>query len=290
MAGPCPCGGDQWDETGYAAAWGKRRCTRCGLLTPAKPPCSRDLTAWYETEYWKHYCEEQTGTERDNLYAHALAWLDRESPGRGAVLDVGCGGGRFLSLCRADGWQAVGVEPSPEAAAHARRRGIEVHGRSWPVPSLPDESFDAVTFINVLDHLPDPFEALREARRVLKLGGLLYVRVPNAPLHAWLRRLFVSGGLGTMAVLHLYGFGRRTFKLLLPRIGFTPIAVRTAPPASGYPYQNRVVPPAWQFRALKRADQAAYWLSRLLGLDRLGWGPSLEVLAKKTSVFMGGHP
>lgn len=290
MGGMCPCGGNGWDETGYAAAWGMRRCTQCGLLAPMNPPSSRDFTTWYETEYWKYFSEEQAGTERDNLYMHALALMDRELPGRGTVLDVGCGGGRFLSLCQADGWKAAGVEPSPEAAAHARRRGIEVHGRSWPVPSLPDESFDVVTFINVLDHLPDPFEALREARRVLKPGGLLYVRVPNAPLHAWLRRLLAHEGLGRMAVLHLYGFGRRTFKLLLPRFGFTPIAVRTAPPAAGFPYRNKVAPFGRCLRLLKRVDQAVYWLSRLSGLDRLGLGPSLEVLAKKTSVSVGGHP
>lgn len=289
MVGPCPCGGDGWDEKEYAAAWNMRRCTRCGLLAPMHPPSGRDLTAWYETEYWTHYREEQTGTERDNVYVHTLAWLDRESPRRGTVLDVGCGGGRFLSLCQADGWKAIGVEPSPEAAAHARRRGIEVHGPSWPVPSIADESVEAVTFINVLDHLPDPFDALRETHRVLKPGGLLYLRVPNAPLHMWLKRRLPYGGVGAMAVLHLYGFGRRTLELLLPRFGFAPIAVRTAPPASGYPYRNRVASAAWQLRTLKRVDQAVYWLFRLSGLDRLGWGPSLEVLAKKTSAPSGGR-
>ena len=283
----CPCGASRWEDT---AVLRMRRCSGCGLLAPVNPPYSRDLTAWYETEYWKHYHEEQTGTERDNIYAHALAWLDRRSPGRGTVLDVGCGGGRFLSLCQAKGWKAVGIEPSLDAAAHARRRGLDVLGHAWPVPSIADESVDAVTFINVLDHLPDPFEALREAARVLKPEGLLYIRVPNAPLHAWLKRSLAHAGLEQMAVLHLYGFGRRTFALLLPRLGFTPLAVRTAPPASGYPYQNRVMPPAWQYRALKRADQVLYWISRLSGLDRLGWGPSLEVLARKTSVASGAHP
>jgi SAM-dependent methyltransferase len=283
----CPCGGREWDD---AAVQSMHRCRECGLLAPVNPPYSRDLTAWYATEYWKHYHEEQTGTERDNIYAHALAWLDRRLPRHGTVLDVGCGGGRFLSLCQAKGWKTVGVEPSLDAATHARRRGLEVLGHAWPVPSIADESVEVVTFINVLDHLPDPFEALREAARVLKQEGLLYIRAPNGPLHAWLKRLLTPVGLEQVAVLHLYGFGRRTFRLLLPRFGFELLAARTSPPASGYPYQNRVEPPAWHYRALKRADQALYWISRLSGLDRLGWGPSLEVLARKTSVASGAHP
>ena len=287
MITTCPCDSSEWD---IAAVPGMRRCKGCGLLAPVNPPYSRDLTAWYETEYWKQNYEEQTGTGRDNIYAHVVAWLDRMSPRRGTVLDVGCGGGRFLSLCQVKGWKAIGVEPSLDAAVHARRRGLDVHSRAWPVPGLADESVEVVTFINVLDHLPDPFEALREAARVLKPDGLLYIRVPNAPLHAWLMWSLAYVGLDHVAVLHLYGFGRRSFSRLLPRFGFSPLAVRTSPPAQGYDYEQKSVLRAWGYSVLKLADRLLYWTSRLLGLDRLGWGPSLEVLARKTPVSPGAHP
>ena len=289
MITTCPCGSDKWDERALRETLQMRRCRGCGLLAPVNPPYSGEQAAWYETEYWKLFGEEQTGTERDNLHAHVLAWLDRLSPQRGTVLDVGCGGGRFLSLCQAKGWKAAGVEPSLEAVAFARRRGLEVHSQAWPAPVIADESVEAVTFINVLDHLPDPLEALREAARVLKPGGLLYIRVLNAPFHAWLKQLLRHVGLEQVAVLHLYGFGRRTFSRLLPRLGLAPLAVRSSPPAQGYAYQKRVMPPAWPYRALKLGDRLFYRVSRLVGLDRLGWGPSLEVMARKTSVSPGAH-
>lgn len=287
MVTTCPCGATRWDQ---AAAWRMRRCGGCGLLAPVNPSEDPDPTAWYETEYWKQNYEEQTGPGRDNVYAHVLVWLNRLAPARGTVLDIGCGGGRFLFLCRADGWKAVGVEPSHDAAIHARRRGVEVHSRAWPVPAIPDESMDAVTFINVLDHLPDPFLALREAGRVLKPGGLLYIRVPNATLHAWLKRVFAPMGLEGVTVLHLYGFGRRTFSFLLPRFGFAPLAVRTSPPAQGHPYEHGHMLRAWAYGLLKLADRAVYGMSRLAGLDRLGWGPSLEVMARKTSAPAEARP
>ena len=289
MVAACLCGSSKWDERTLTETLQMRRCRGCGLLAPVDPPHGREQTAWYETEYWKLFSEEQTGTERDNIYAHILAWMERLSPQRGTVLDVGCGGGRFLSLCQAKGWKAVGVEPSLEATALARRRGLEVHGQAWPAPVIADESVEAVTFINVLDHLPDPVGALREAARVLKPAGLLYIRVLNAPFHAWLKRSFAHVGLEQVAVLHLYGFNRRAFPLLLPRFGFEPLAVRASPPAQGYAYQKRVMPPAWQYRALKLADRVFYIASRALGLDRLGWGPSLEVMARKTSVPLEAH-
>lgn len=261
-----------------------RRCRACGLLAPLERPDGRALLAWYETDYWKKYRKEQTGTGRGNLYAHVLAWLERLSSRRGVVLDIGCGGGAFLSLCQMHGWKAVGVEPSRDAAAHARRRGLKVYWQAWPVATLADASVDAVTFINVLDHLIDPFEALREAARVLKPDGLLYLRVPNAPVHARLKRLLALVGLEDVAVLHLYGFGRRTFSVLLPRMGFAPITVRTAPPAQGHAYQKSSAFRALGYRLLKLADLAFYRMSALLGFDRLGWGASLEVMARKTPV------
>ena len=178
----------------------------------------------------------------------------------------------------------MGVEPSRAAAAHARRRGLKVYGQAWPVARIADESVDAVTFINVLDHLIDPFEALREAARVLKPSGLLYLRVLNAPVHARLKQVLARVGLEDVAVLHLYGFGRRTFSVLLPRMGFAPIAMRTAPPSQGHAYQKRSALRAGGYRLLKLADLASYRMSVHLGLDRLGWGASLEVMARKTPV------
>jgi hypothetical protein len=125
---------------------------------------------------------------------------------------------------------------------------------------------------------------------VLKPDGLLYIRVPNAALHAWAKRLLAPMGLDQVATLHLYGFGRRTFPGLLPRFGFRPFAVRTAPPAKGHPYKEDRVFRAWAYLALKVADRSWYWLSRVLLLDRLGWGPSLEVMARKTPGETGAHP
>jgi SAM-dependent methyltransferase len=288
MVETCPCGGD-WDVPELTAALRMRRCRGCGLLAPVDPPNIRDLEEWYEADYWNQYCEEQTGADRDNLYIHVLAWMDRLLPQRGTVLDIGCGGGAFLSLCQTDGWKALGIEPSRDAAALARRRGIEVQGQTWPVAALADASVDAVTFINVLDHLPDPFEALREAARVLKPEGLLYIRVPNAPLHAWLKRVLAPLGMEHVAVLHLYGFGRRTFSALLPRLGFAPIRICTASPAQGHAYRKGSAIQVGAYRLLKFVDRVFYLVSALLGLHRLGWGASLEVLARKTPASPGAH-
>jgi SAM-dependent methyltransferase len=251
-------------------------------------PDKRAMAAWYEQEYWMQYREEQTGPARDNLHAHVLMWLERLSPGRGLIVDVGCGGGAFLAASQARGWKGLGVEPSHDAAAHARQRGLTVHEGAWPVAAIADCSVDAVTFINVLDHLADPLGALRAAHRVLKPGGLLYVRVPNAPVHVLIRRVLGCVGLGRIAVLHLHGFGRRSLSAILPRMGFAPMMIKTSPPAQGCAYLKVWTPAGMSYRVLKLMDRLLYGLTALIGLDRLGWGASIEVMARKSQGPDGG--
>ena len=98
---------------------------------------------------------------------------------RGArVLDAGCGTGRNLVE-----FGGIGVDPSPDAVAAARARGVEVV--QAPVEALPfaDASFDLLLATDVLEHVEDDGAALRELRRVAAPGALLLVTVPA---HPWL--------------------------------------------------------------------------------------------------------
>ena len=100
-------------------------------------------------------------------------------PGSGArVLDAGCGSGRTMDELR--GYGAVhGIELNPAGVEHARGRGYgEVHlARVEEVP-YPDEHFDLVTCLDVIEHTPDDRRSLRELRRVVRPGGWLVVTVP----------------------------------------------------------------------------------------------------------------
>ena len=103
------------------------------------------------------------------------ATLSSEPP---KILDVGCGTGANLELLAEYG-QAEGVDVSPEALAFCRQRGLErVHlGAAEGLP-YPDESFDLVTGLDVVEHLDDDVAGLKEMRRVLRPGGRALVFVP----------------------------------------------------------------------------------------------------------------
>jgi len=95
------------------------------------------------------------------------------------LLDAGCGTGHNLQELSARG-RAAGVDLSPEALSFCRLRGVQaVRGDLLTLP-FPDATFTAVTSFDVIYHrwVSDDRAAVRELVRVLRPGGLLFVRVP----------------------------------------------------------------------------------------------------------------
>jgi hypothetical protein len=102
------------------------------------------------------------------------------------VVDVGCGGGALVRALVGQGARVTGVETSDAqlAAAVENDDGSGARylvGRAQQLP-LEDASVDAAVFMRSLHHVPrdDLLEALREARRVLRAGGIVYVAEPLA--------------------------------------------------------------------------------------------------------------
>lgn len=100
--------------------------------------------------------------------------------GRRRLLDVGAGPGLFLKTAAERGWRVLGVEPSRQAAAHARSLGIDMLEGFFNAATAAELGrFDVVHLNNVLKHVPNPLEVVALARNLLGPGGLLCLNVPN---------------------------------------------------------------------------------------------------------------
>jgi SAM-dependent methyltransferase len=125
---------------------------------------------------WRRTEEQQTP-----VYEEAIRRLGL---GRGQqVLDVGCGTGTFLGLARAAGAKPAGVDASAELLELARKRVPGADLRQGDMQFLPhaDDSFDLVTGFTSFFFARDLVAALREARRVAKAGGLVFIQVWGDP-------------------------------------------------------------------------------------------------------------
>lgn len=111
---------------------------------------------------------------------HASRAGDRKE--RRWYLDLGCAFGYYVERLSNLGWDAVGVDVSEYAIGRGRERGISnlcvAAAQSLP---FPDEFFDFVTAIDVIEHIPpeDAVAAVAETRRVLRKGGLALFATPN---------------------------------------------------------------------------------------------------------------
>jgi SAM-dependent methyltransferase len=167
----------------------------------------------------------------------------------GVLMDYGCGAGAFAAEMRDRGWNAIGMDFSPHAAAIARvHYGLRVIEGTLPHPAVAPESLDAITLRMVLEHVHDPLKLLRAAADALRPGGWLYVCVPN--LAAWGFRAFRGAWFPLRLPWHLLHFTPETLRRAVERCDLQVDAIAT----SGHT--------SWMGWSVERAarEQSAWWL------------------------------
>lgn len=143
------------------------------------------------------------------------------------VLDIGCNMGAFGKSLKADrAIEVWGVEPNPNAAEKASRLLDRVINAPFDADvALPDSAFDVVVFNDVLEHLVDPWEALRIAARKLRPGGRVVASIPNLRqvdnlVHILLEGDFRYEPLGIRDRTHLRFFTRKSAVRLFEESGY----------------------------------------------------------------------
>ena len=101
----------------------------------------------------------------------------------GSLLEIGCGEGEFLKVATENGWQTTGIEVSESAAQTAREKhGLDVLTGTIEQHQdrLAPGSFDVVVLWGLVEHVRNPGELLRTARRLVRSGGAVLLYTPNA--------------------------------------------------------------------------------------------------------------
>lgn len=114
-------------------------------------------------------------------YGKVVRWLRGRYPSGGALLDFGCGKGKFLDLASHEGWEVKGVETSVPRAEFARTNyNLDISSEAFKGGRIFDRRFDVITMFHVLEHLPRPSEVISSLlRENLSEDGTLIIEVPN---------------------------------------------------------------------------------------------------------------
>ncbi len=203
-------------------------CSACGLVqAPVTDEWRRDCERIYGQYSIYHQGAgseprvfngmDGQGHPRSDAIVGALAALGA-LPGSGRLLDVGCGNGAFLRAFGAavPGWRLNGLEVHDRhRAAIEALPGVEGFFLGDDVNDL-DGTFDLISIIHVLEHLPSPGPVLRRLRAKLAPGGLLVVQVPDC------RHPFMLP-----VADHCSHFSVRGLERLIAASGFTVLAATT---------------------------------------------------------------
>ncbi len=133
------------------------------------------------------------------------------------ILDVGCGGGILAEAMAARGAQVTGIDLSDKALAVARlhlpESGQQVDYRKIPVETLAAESpasFDVVTCMEMLEHVPDPASVVRACATLVKPGGQVFLSTLNRNPKSYLLAI-----LGAEYILNLLPRGTHEYARFL---------------------------------------------------------------------------
>lgn len=162
--------------------------------------------------------------ERPEVVQHIPSAVER-------LLDVGCSRGGFGSGLRRSrpALELVGIEANADAAVQAAACYDHVVTGSFPQDVPVGDTYDCVVFNDVLEHLVDPWSALKATRPMLRPGGTVVASIPNVRALRHLLDLVVSGDwkyqdMGILDRTHLRFFTKRSMIRLFDEAGYEVIS------------------------------------------------------------------
>lgn len=189
-------------------------CQACGFRFC---PDVGDATPFYAELQDEPY--EATRAARSFQAAKLVEAMQRHVT-HGRVLDVGAGSGILVEQLIAQGFDAHGVDPSRWLVAQAAKRALPVVEGTFPHPDKPGP-WDAITLVDVVEHVNNPVQLLADMAAQLRPGGLALVVTPDA--HSLAARL-MGDRWWHFRLAHIGYFTRQTLTLACTKAGLQPIA------------------------------------------------------------------
>ncbi|MGQ9684632.1 MAG: class I SAM-dependent methyltransferase [Anaerolineae bacterium] len=208
-----------------------RSCARCGLVFQSPRLNDEALGRFYQAGYRSHVQGQETPTAKDHWVqrqraAHLLTFIEPHIARLSRHLDIGSSLGELLKASKHHyGCEAHGIEPGQGYRQLCQQQGLDVVESLTKLEARFAHSFDLVSLIHLLEHLPDPVGYLKQLRTDwVADGGFLLVEVPN---------LF---GHPSLELAHLVAFAPTTLKTTLAASGFDLVEMRL----HGLPHSRRL--------------------------------------------------
>lgn len=159
------------------------RCKQCGQLISQCTEARYNITMQQFDQSGVTLPQGKSIKRAFRLHSKRLALIKKYCSNQAVqsikLLDVGCSSGSFLLSAKTLGFNAEGVEPAKKAADTARSLNLKVHNGYLESINFADNTFDFITLFEVIEHLVNPKQLLKECHRILKPKGLIMIGTGN---------------------------------------------------------------------------------------------------------------
>ena len=201
------------------------KCENCGLVFINPMPDEKELSKIYSTEYrlgYQSWVGKILNFYNRTVFAADAKFIKRYIK-RGKIIDIGYGSGEMLSAL-GPGWDKYGFDVYSKTADRIeieKRLGIKT---LESLGGLKDNSFDLVILRNVIEHTTEFRSLLGDSYRLLRPGGLLFVRTPNIDSLDF--ELFGTSWYMTYMGGHIVFFNIKTLKKVAGELKFHSLTIQ----------------------------------------------------------------
>ncbi|HEV7379885.1 MAG TPA: class I SAM-dependent methyltransferase [Dyadobacter sp.] len=199
-----------------------QQCNACYFLLTNPRPSADEIGAYYQSEeYISHHDDSKDimsrvyTSVRNHTIKEKLKLLNGLHPGKGSLLDIGCGTGNFIQACKENGWQVAATEPDSGARTIAEKRVGETISETINAPGLQNKKYDVITLWHVLEHVHELNESVKWLHDHVNENGTIIIAVPNPQSFDALeyRRFWAAYDVPR----HLYHFTKSSMKKLMEK-------------------------------------------------------------------------
>ncbi|MEO6883623.1 MAG: class I SAM-dependent methyltransferase [Bacteroidia bacterium] len=162
-------------------------CAKCGFKFTNPRPEEANLGDYYKSEDYISHSNSSKGFinsiyqfVRKYTLIKKLQLVERLNRGnKKNILDIGCGTGEFLNICKKAKWNTFGIEPGSDARKYASENYFLNVKEEAELKDFSNNQFEIITMWHVLEHVSKLNERILELKRLLKKDGTLLIAVPN---------------------------------------------------------------------------------------------------------------
>lgn len=225
---------DTYNEHSKTTILSHYKCIECGSVFVGNNVDNEELNIAYSTLDSSRYYEEIEITNRKKMIVavNHLKVLIRES---NSIIDIGTGNGLFIKLLYRAGFNNVFAHEIQDVDLSKINSIVRQIYQDHDYSTIPSNTFEAVTLLDVMEHVIDPKYLIKSCGRILKTNGIIYFHTPvvtktDRIMHFLqkfpiLKKIGVIWQRGRTSIFHLEIYSPKSLILLLKEAGFCDIKI-----------------------------------------------------------------